>query len=170
MNVLPCATIPEFEPDMEALAPIIRRWIEELESSWPEWGKHRLELMQALWPAVVGRSLARRTKPVAWRTHRLQVGVPDPAWRGQMETLAGPLLAAIRRWFPPLTVAALEFVVDENLGSSASPEENTTAGAGALSEAPPSAGTDLPLEAIGDEELRKLVAKVASRFFSLARC
>ncbi len=153
---------------MEALAAIVRTWIEK-EISRPDWSQRRLELMQALWPAVAGRSLARRTKPVAWRTDRLRVGVPDPVWRGQLETLAGPMLAAIQRWFPPQTVTGLDFVVDEHLRPSISPtEQNITAGEVALPEASPSAEADLPLDAIGDEELRELVAKVARRFFSRA--
>ncbi len=191
VNILACVTMPRFEsrlgvpipraglacmtgskpvtPLMETLAAIIRRWIEEHESSRPDWDQRRLELMQTLWSAVVGRSLARRTKAVAWRTDRLRVAVPDPVWRGQLETLAGPMLAAVQRWFPPHTVTGLDFVVDEHLCPSNSPEEGKAAVShGGVPAAQASAELDLPLEAISDEELRELVREVASRFFSQA--
>ncbi len=149
---------------MESLAGILRTWIEK-EMSRPDWEKRRLELMQALWPGVVGRSLAQRTKPVAWRADRLRVAVPDAAWRGQMETLAGNVLAAIGRWFPCQMITGLEFVVDKSLRPAVPlAEGNTLAEEVAPCETPGSAAVDLPLEAIGDEELRELVRKIASRF------
>lgn len=151
---------------MEALAAIIRKWIEESESSRPEWAAHRLEFIQGLWPAVVGRALARRTKPVGWRNERLRIAVADPAWRGQMEALAAALLATVQRWFPPHLVTGLEFTVEEHLFSPISPPQAVREVEAALSGTDAAADLDSALQAIQDDELRKLVREVASRFFS----
>lgn len=146
---------------MESLAGIVRAWIEK-EMSRPDWERHRLDFVQALWPVVVGRSLAERTKPVAWEADGLRVAVPDAAWRRQMEALAGVVLAAIGRWFPQPIITRLGFVVDANLCSSLSRSGERIAKA----QVNPSLNaaweeTDLPLEAIHDDELRELVRKIA---------
>jgi len=69
----------------------------------PNWDSQLdLELLQKLWPALVGPNLARATTATAVQGSRVVVNLPDQIWRKQLVKMRPQLLARINEpWATP---------------------------------------------------------------------
>lgn len=59
-----------------------------------------LELLEAAWPALVGREMARRTRPRSWHDGTLHIDVSTHAWVQELSFHREELLGRIQRLFP----------------------------------------------------------------------
>ena len=72
-----------------------------------------LELLEAAWPALVGREMARRTRPRAWSEGTLHIDVSTHAWVQELSFHREELLGKIQKTFPwPLTRLHLSVAED----------------------------------------------------------
>ena len=63
-----------------------------------------LKLLEAAWPALVGKEMARRTRPRSWGAQTLHIEVSSHAWVQELSFHREELLGKIQRVFPwPLT-------------------------------------------------------------------
>ena len=77
------------------LDPAIKSLISQFRKS-PEWDEHLdLELLQKLWPSLVGEQLARVTRITAIHGSTAVLDVPDLIWRKQLFRMKGKLLHRI---------------------------------------------------------------------------
>ena len=86
-----------------ALDPVYRRMIASFRRSanWDE--QLDLQVLQALWPSLVGEKLASATTVVALHGSRVVLNVPDQIWRRQLVRMRGHLLAKLNEpWATPL--------------------------------------------------------------------
>jgi hypothetical protein len=58
-----------------------------------------LDWLVAVWPLVVGKRLAERTRPLACAAGVLEIAVEGAAWRDQLAEMTGSLRAQINRWW-----------------------------------------------------------------------
>ena len=82
--------------------PALRHLIAGFRKS-PNWDSDLdLQVLQRLWPALVGPTLARATSIVAVQGSRVVVNVPDQIWRRQLVKLRRDLLERINQpWTTP---------------------------------------------------------------------
>jgi predicted nucleic acid-binding Zn ribbon protein len=82
--------------------PALRHLIASFRKS-PNWdGQLDLELLQKLWPALVGENLAGATTVTAVQGSRVVVNVPDQIWRKQLVKMRPQLLAKMNEpWATP---------------------------------------------------------------------
>jgi predicted nucleic acid-binding Zn ribbon protein len=82
--------------------PSLRSLIASFRKS-PNWDQELdLQLLQRLWPVLVGPELARATAVVAIHGSRAVVNVPDQIWRRQLIRLRPQLLARMNEpWATP---------------------------------------------------------------------
>jgi predicted nucleic acid-binding Zn ribbon protein len=77
------------------LDPAIKSLIAQFRRS-PNWDEHLdLELLQKLWPALVGEQLAAVTRITAIHGATAMLDVPDRIWRRQLYRMKGKLLSRI---------------------------------------------------------------------------
>jgi len=133
-----------------------------------------LDLLVAVWPLMVGTRLAAHTRPVGWNGARLDVGVDDGPWQAQLERLSRPIRAKVNSWWGGNLVREVRFVASKRkkrspgtLEAPSAPERGKPTDAavedrlrGVLKE------LEGPLAEISDDELRELIARVASRYLS----
>jgi predicted nucleic acid-binding Zn ribbon protein len=75
------------------LDPAIKSLIAQFRKS-PAWDEHLdLELLQKLWPALVGEQLAAVTRITAIYGSTAVLDVPDRIWRKQLYSMKGRLLS-----------------------------------------------------------------------------
>ena len=84
------------------LDPAIKSLIAQFRRS-PQWDEHLdLELLQKLWPSLVGDQLAAVTRIVAIHGATVVLDVPDLVWRKQLFRMKGKLLHRINEpWGTP---------------------------------------------------------------------
>jgi predicted nucleic acid-binding Zn ribbon protein len=84
------------------LDPVYRSVIAHFRKS-PNWDEHLdLELLQKLWPALVGEHLGRLVQVTALRGSTVVVNVPDLVWRRQLMGMKPLLLQKINElWGSP---------------------------------------------------------------------
>jgi predicted nucleic acid-binding Zn ribbon protein len=82
--------------------PALRHLIASLRNS-PNWDEQLdLELMQKLWPVLVGEQLAGATRITGVQGARVVVNVPDQIWRKQLIKMLPQLLARMNApWATP---------------------------------------------------------------------
>ena len=82
--------------------PALRHLIASFRKS-PNWDDHLdLELLQKLWPSLVGENLAGSTTVTAVQGSRVVVNVPDLIWRKQLVKMSPQLLAKMNEpWANP---------------------------------------------------------------------
>lgn len=136
-----------------------------------------LDLLVAVWPLMVGSRLAAHTRPVGWNGARLDVSVDDGPWQAQLERLSRPIRAKVNTWWGGNLVREVRFVASKRKRRTAPPPEPPLA----LEQAKPSEAAvedrlrgvlkelEGPLEGISDDELRELIARVASRYLSKSK-
>ena len=54
-----------------------------------------VDLLAPLWPRLVGKAIARQSRPVAFEAGRLQVATSCPTWAAQLQQLAEEIRAEI---------------------------------------------------------------------------
>jgi predicted nucleic acid-binding Zn ribbon protein len=87
---------------MMAFDPALRHLIAAFRQS-PEWDPTLdLELLQKLWPSIVGPELAAATTITGVQGSRVVVNVPDLIWRKQLIRMTPQLLARMNEpWATP---------------------------------------------------------------------
>jgi predicted nucleic acid-binding Zn ribbon protein len=92
--------------------PAVRRLIATFRKS-PNWDDQLdLQLMQKLWPALVGANLAGATKVVAIQGSRVVVNVPDLIWRKQLVKMRPQLLARMNEPWPTPWITEIAFTYE----------------------------------------------------------
>jgi len=59
-----------------------------------------LDLLEAAWPALVGKEMSRRTRPRSWESGTLHIEVSSHAWVQELSFHREALLGKIQRTFP----------------------------------------------------------------------
>ena len=82
--------------------PALRHLIASFRNS-PNWDEQLdLELLQELWPRLVGEKLAELTSVTGVQGSRVVVNVPDQVWRKQLSKMRPQLLAKLNQpWATP---------------------------------------------------------------------
>jgi predicted nucleic acid-binding Zn ribbon protein len=82
--------------------PAVRRLIASFRNS-PAWDEQLdLEVLQKLWPSLVGTALAKVTVVTAVQGSRVVINVPDLNWRKQLIRMRPQLLAKLNEpWATP---------------------------------------------------------------------
>ena len=88
---------------MMSLDPALRHLIAGFRKS-PNWDQELdLQLLQQLWPLLVGPNLAGATTIVAIHGSRVVLNVPDQIWRKQLIKMRSQLIARMNEpWATPL--------------------------------------------------------------------
>ena len=95
--------LPENFPRMERAARVLRKGKQSrsiLDNS---------QAIEAVWPAAVGRSIARHVSRLRLVRSILVVEVEDAIWQRQLRTLDIQILERIRLLLPDVPIAGLEF-------------------------------------------------------------
>ncbi len=133
-----------------------------------------VELLEAVWPLVVGQQLAAHTRPVTWNEGRVEVAVGEKHWREQLEGMTDQLRAQINRWWGSKLVGEVRIVPGKVVRSLA-PDQAQSAGRATQPRAQAGAEGNMgpALEewqawaaTIADKELRELVARVATQYLA----
>lgn len=143
---------------MLGLEPVVRAYIAR---SIRLRGVLDLRAITDIWPIVVGRSMAERTRPKRFDRRRLEIGVPDSMWASELRFQGEQILKRINNLMPEdgHRIESIRFSV------------------GGYSEAVPATRPPKPVERsipltdeqkdalkhIADPELRALVAQVIER-------
>ena len=93
------------------LDPAIKSLIAQFRRS-PQWDEHLdLELLQKLWPSLVGDQLAAATRIISIHGATVKLEVPDAAWRNQLSRMKGKLLHRINELWgtPRITEIAISY-------------------------------------------------------------
>ena len=92
--------------------PALRHWIAVFKksSNWDD--QLDLQLLQRLWPSLVGANLASATTVVAIQGSRVVVNVPDLIWRKQLVKMRPQLLARINEPWPTPWITDIAFTYE----------------------------------------------------------
>jgi predicted nucleic acid-binding Zn ribbon protein len=92
--------------------PALRHLIATFKQS-PNWDAQLdLQLMQKLWPTIVGKQLAGATSVVAIQGSRIVVNVPDLIWRKQLVKIRPQLLARMNEPWPTPWITEIAFTYE----------------------------------------------------------
>ena len=85
------------------LDPVVRRMIASFRKS-PAWDSQLdLQVLQRLWPTLVGPELSEATRVVAIQGTLVVLNVPDRTWRKQLLSMKGRLLKKLNEpWALPI--------------------------------------------------------------------
>jgi predicted nucleic acid-binding Zn ribbon protein len=72
-----------------------------------------LRLLQALWPRLVGDSLAGATSVVGIRGSRILVKVPDRTWEKQLRSIRGRILTKVNEPWPNRWITDIGFTYED---------------------------------------------------------
>lgn len=137
-----------------------------------------LDLLVAVWPVMIGERLAAHTRPAAWHRGRVDISVDDSQWLQQLEGLKEKVRKQINRWWGTELVREVRFVrerrpatprMEKKAASRAdSSKQEHTAVDGAAESRLQAALKELEpaLAGIRDDDLRDLIARVASRYLA----
>ena len=93
--------------------PAIRQIIASFRKS-PNWDATLdLQMLQALWPAVVGESLARETSVAALHGGRVIIRVPDSAWTDQILSVRATFLDKMNAPWPNRWIHDIGFIYED---------------------------------------------------------
>ena len=73
-----------------------------------------LRLLQALWPKLVGKSLAESTSVVGIDGSRIIIRVPDPTWTKQLRLIRGQILNKVNEPWPSRWIKDIGFTYEDN--------------------------------------------------------
>jgi predicted nucleic acid-binding Zn ribbon protein len=94
---------------MVSIDPAYRHLIAAFRNS-PNWDQQLdLQLLQRLWPALVGSKLADATTIVAIQGSLVVVNVPDKIWRKQLIKMRPQLLARMNEPWPSAWITEIAF-------------------------------------------------------------
>ena len=92
--------------------PALRHLIASFRKS-PSWDHELdLQLLQRLWPTLVGQSLASATAVVAVHGSRAVVNVPDQIWRKQLVKMRPVLLRRMNEPWPSPWITEIAFTYE----------------------------------------------------------
>jgi predicted nucleic acid-binding Zn ribbon protein len=95
-----------------SLDPALRRLIASFRKS-PKWDEQLdLELLQKLWPTLVGPKLAGATTVVAIQGSRVVLNVPDQIWRKQLVKMRPQLLAKMNEPWGTRLITEIAFTYE----------------------------------------------------------
>src|SRR6266550_1159971 len=95
------------------LDPVYRKMIASFRQS-PNWDSQLdLQLLQKLWPTLVGPELASATKVVAIQGAVVVMNVPDKIWRKQLLKMKGRLLAKLNEPWPTPFITEIAFTHED---------------------------------------------------------
>jgi predicted nucleic acid-binding Zn ribbon protein len=80
-----------------------------------------LELLASLWPRLVGKAIARQSRPVAFEAGTLQVVTSCPTWAAQLQQLAEEIRAEINSHLGAPVVKKLRVRYDPGSGGTDTP-------------------------------------------------
>lgn len=93
--------------------PAFRHLIADFRKS-PNWDAELdLQLLQQLWPALVGERLASAATIVALQGSRVVVNVPDRIWRKQLVKMKSELLARINEPWATAWITEIAFTYED---------------------------------------------------------
>jgi predicted nucleic acid-binding Zn ribbon protein len=96
------------------LDPAIKSLIAQFRRS-PQWDEHLdLELLQKLWPSLVGDQLASVTRITAIHGSTAVVDVPDRIWRKQLYRMKGKLLHRINEPWSAQRITEIAFTYENH--------------------------------------------------------
>jgi predicted nucleic acid-binding Zn ribbon protein len=97
-----------------SLDPAIRSLIAAFRRS-PNWDADLdLELLQKLWPALAGETLASVTQVVAIQGATVVINVPDLGWRRQLLKMKGQLLRNINEPWGSQRITEIAFTHEDH--------------------------------------------------------
>jgi len=92
--------------------PAVRHLIASFRKS-PAWDRDLdLQLLQKLWPTLVGEKLARATTIVAVHGSRVVLNVPDQIWRKQLFRMRPELLKRMNEPWPSPWITEIAFTYE----------------------------------------------------------
>jgi len=92
--------------------PALRQLIAGLRRA-PKWDAQLdLELLQKLWPSLVGATLADATRVTAVQGSRVVINVPDQVWRKQLVKMTPQLLAKVNEPWPTPWIQEIAFTYE----------------------------------------------------------
>ena len=92
--------------------PAVRHLIASFRKS-PAWDRDLdLQLLQKLWPTLVGEKLARATTIVAVHGSRVVLNVPDQIWRKQLVRMRPELLKRMNEPWPSPWITEIAFTYE----------------------------------------------------------
>ena len=92
--------------------PALRRLLASFRNS-PNWDEELdLEVLQKLWPSLVGPSLAEATTVTAVHGSRVVINVPDLVWRKQLSRMRPVLLAKLNEPWPAPWIKEIAFTYE----------------------------------------------------------
>lgn len=68
-----------------------------------------LIFLKQLWPDIVGKEVAQKTRPLAYRRKVLTLAVASPTWERELSDLGETLLKAINRFWNRRLVERIRF-------------------------------------------------------------
>ena len=93
--------------------PAIRQIISSFRES-SNWNDELdLRLLQALWPKLVGESLAGSTSVVRIEGSRIIIRVPDPIWTKQLLSIRGSILIKVNEPWPSRWIKDIGFTYED---------------------------------------------------------
>jgi predicted nucleic acid-binding Zn ribbon protein len=94
------------------LDPALRRLLASFRKS-PNWDSQLdLEVLQKLWPSLVGANLAGAIAVTAVQGSRVVINVPDPIWRRQLMKMKPQLLARMNEPWPTPWIKEIAFTYE----------------------------------------------------------
>ncbi len=94
------------------LDPAVRSLIANFRKS-PNWDEHLdVELLQKLWPALVGERLAAATSITTIQGATVVLNVPDLVWRKQLTRMKRPLLQNINELWGSARIREIAFTYE----------------------------------------------------------
>ena len=92
--------------------PALRRLLASFRKS-PNWDEELdLEVLQKLWPSLVGPRLAEATTVTAVHGSRVVINVPDQVWRKQLSRMRPVLLAKLNEPGPAPWIKEIAFTYE----------------------------------------------------------
>ena len=92
--------------------PAFRHLIATFRKS-PSWDEQLdLELLQNLWPTLVGANLARATTVVALQGTRVVLNVPDQIWRKQLIRMKSQILSKLNEPWGSARITEIAFTYE----------------------------------------------------------
>jgi predicted nucleic acid-binding Zn ribbon protein len=98
------------------LDPVYRKIIASFRRSANWDSQLDLQLLQKLWPVLVGPELSAATKVVALQGALVVINVPDQTWRRQLLRMKGVLLAKINEPWSSKLVTDIAFTHEDYRG------------------------------------------------------
>jgi predicted nucleic acid-binding Zn ribbon protein len=96
------------------LDPAIKSLIGQFRKS-PEWDEHLdLELLQKLWPALVGKQLAAATRVTSIHGTMVKVDVPDRVWQKQLWAMKAHFLSRINELWGVRRITEITFTYENH--------------------------------------------------------